>query len=220
MPKLSEHAPRVHPSAEIETTTFGRYTEVEARSVLSETALGDYSYVMQDCRIFAAQIGKFANIAASVRINATNHPVERATLHHFTYRAGDYFDGATDEADFFEARRRNVVTIGHDVWIGHGVTVLPGVTIGNGAVVGSGAVVSRDVAPYTIVGGVPARVIRDRFAPSVGARMDALAWWDWPHDALHTALDDFRNLDASAFLDRYEDVTQASSARHANRIAS
>ncbi|WP_019996618.1 DapH/DapD/GlmU-related protein [Aureimonas ureilytica] len=208
MPKLSEHVPLVHPSAEIENSTLGRFTEVEARSVLTETVLGDYSYAMQDCRIFAARIGKFVNIAASVRINATNHPVWRATLHHFTYRAGDYFDGAEDEADFFEARRDNVVTIGHDVWIGHGVTVLPGVTIGNGAVIGSGAVVTRDVAPYTISGGVPARLIRERFGPGIGARMDALAWWDWPHETLFRALEDFRRLEAEAFLDAYETVTK------------
>ena len=64
----------------------------------------------------------------------------------------------------------NAVTIGHDVWIGHGATVLPGVSVGDGAVIGAGAVVSRDVAPYTIVGGVPARLIRERFSPSLAAR--------------------------------------------------
>lgn len=220
MPKLSEHTPHIHPTAEIESSTLGRFTEVEARSVLSETVLGDYSYVMQDCRIWATRIGKFANIAAQVRINATNHPMSRATLHHFTYRAGDYFEGASDEADFFDQRRANAVTIGHDTWIGHGATILPGVTIGDGAVVGSGAVVSRDVAPYTIVGGVPARLIRERFAAGVGDRMAALSWWDWPHDRLFAALEDFRRLDAAAFLDAYEGVTQASSKRHAEPVSS
>ncbi len=202
--RLSAEHPLIHPTAEVTGSTLGRYTEVEARSRLSETRLGDYSYVMQDCALWAATVGKFANIAAAVRINATNHPTWRATLHHFTYRAGDYFEGAGTEEAFFAWRRQHAVTIGHDVWIGHGATVLPGVTVGNGAVIGAGAVVSRDVAPYTIVGGVPARLIRERFPAPVADRFQRLAWWDWPHDALFAALEDFRTLEAEAFLDRYE----------------
>ena len=80
------------------------------------------------------------------------------------------------------AARAMPSTIGNDVWIGHGATVLPGVKVGDGAVIGAGAVVSRDVAPYTIVGGVPARLIRQRF-PEMSRHAWALAWWDWPHDA-------------------------------------
>ncbi len=79
---------------------------------------------------------------------------------------------------------------------------------------------TKDVAPYTIVGGVPAKPIRDRFPAGMGERMDALAWWDWPHPTLRAALEDFRTLDAAAFLDRYEGVTEPSFARHASRIAS
>ncbi len=94
--------------------------------------------------------------------------------------------------------------IGHDTWLGHGSTILPGVTVGNGAVVGAGAVVSKDVAPYTIVGGVPARLIRERFDAATGNRLDRLAWWDWSHDRLREALDDFRALDIEAFLSKYE----------------
>ncbi|MAU96002.1 MAG: acetyltransferase [Fulvimarina sp.] len=202
MAKLSE-TPLIHPSAEVEASHLGHYTEIAERCRISETRLGDYSYVMQDCGIWATDIGKFVNIAAAVRINATNHPTWRATLHHFTYRAGDYFDGEENEADFFEWRRSNAVTIGHDVWIGHGATILPGVTIGDGAVIGAGAVVSRDVEPYTIVGGVPARVIRRRFSVAVAERMQALGWWDWPHASLKAALEDFRTLDAEAFLARH-----------------
>lgn len=195
--------PYIHESARVSNSTLGRYTEVSERCRLEEVVMGDYSYIMQDGSVWCAQIGKFANIAASVRINATNHPTWRATLHHFTYRAADYFDGAENDHDFFEWRRDNKVSIGHDVWIGHGATVLPGVTVGNGAVIGAGAVVSKDVAPYTIVGGVPARLIRERFAPVTAERMEALAWWDWDHDRLFAALGDFRALGAEDFVEKY-----------------
>lgn len=205
MTRLSE-TPVIHPTVRLENCSLGRYTEVAEDGRLTETELGDYSYVMENCQSWCVTIGKFANIAASVRINATHHPMSRATLHHFTYRASDYFDDAEHEADFFAARRARRVFIGHDTWIGHGVTILPGVTIGDGAIVGAGAVVTKDVAPYTIVGGVPARFMRQRFSDAVAQRMQALAWWDWPHDRLRHALDDFRNLSAEAFLERHENA--------------
>ncbi|MCT8974810.1 DapH/DapD/GlmU-related protein [Microbaculum marinisediminis] len=210
MPRLSEKA-LVHESAIVTDSALGRYTEIAERCHVSESTVGDYSYMMRECEIWAARIGKFVNIASHARINATNHPVWRATLHHFTYRAADYFDDAGTETAFFDWRRDNAVTIGHDVWLGHGVTILPGVSIGNGAVIGAGAVVSKGVPAYAIVGGVPAKFIRWRFPEEIGNRMDRLAWWDWPHARLRTALEDFRTLDAEAFLDRYE-VEAAQSA--------
>ena len=105
--------------------------------------------------------------------------------------------------EFFAQRRAKRVTIGHDTWLGHGSTILPGVTVGDGAAVGAGAVVSKDVAPYTIVGGVPAKPIRERFDRRTAERYQALAWWDWDHARLRAALDDFRELSAEAFLEKY-----------------
>ncbi len=203
MAKKLSVQPLVHETARVTDTRLGRYTEIDEGCLIAECDIGDYSYLIRQTEAWCATIGKFANIASHVRINATNHPTWRATLHHFTYRAADYFDGATNEEEFFTWRRDHKVTIGHDVWIGHGAVVLPGVTIGNGCVIGSGAVVSKDVSPYTIVGGVPAKLIRQRFADDLGERMDELAWWDWDHDKLHEALADFRTLDAAAFVEKH-----------------
>jgi phosphonate metabolism protein (transferase hexapeptide repeat family) len=200
--RLSER-PLIHETARIQDCVVGAYTEIADRCRLVEVEFGDYSYIMEDGSAWCATIGKFANIAASVRINATNHPVWRPTLHHFTYRAADYWPGAEMDEEFFAWRRQSRVVIGHDVWIGHGATILPGVTIGNGAVIGAGAVVSKDVEPYMIVAGVAAKPIRERFSREIAGGYEQLAWWDWDHNTLHDRLADFRNLDAPAFLAKY-----------------
>jgi phosphonate metabolism protein (transferase hexapeptide repeat family) len=166
--------------------------------------MGDYSYVVNDSNIIYTTIGKFCSIAAMTRINPGNHPMQRASQSHFTYRASAYFDDAEDDAAFFDWRRSTPVSIGHDVWIGHGAIILPGRSIGTGAVVAGGAIVTKDVAPYTIVAGNPARPIRRRFPEATSERLMALGWWDWDHLRLHEALADFRALSVEAFLERYE----------------
>lgn len=196
--------PSIDPTARVRDCRLGRYTEVGAGTKLVETQMDDYSYISEHGDVIYTSIGKFCSIAAFVRINPGNHPHWRASQSHFTYRASFYFDDEADEDAFFDWRRSNGVSIGHDVWIGHGVVVMPGVTIGTGAILGSGAVVTKDVAPYEIAVGVPAKPMRRRFAEPVAERMQALAWWDWDHDRLRAALPDFRALSPEAFLEKYE----------------
>jgi phosphonate metabolism protein (transferase hexapeptide repeat family) len=204
MTKSLSPKPLIHPQAQVIASTLGRYTEVGARTTVEESELGDYSYVVNDSDIIYARIGKFCSIAAHTRINPGNHPMHRASQAHFTYRASTYFPGEADEEAFFDARRAASVIIGHDVWIGHGAIVLPGRKIGHGAVVAAGAIVTKDVEPYAIVGGNPARPLKRRFAPDIAARLEALAWWDWDHERLRAALPDFRALAIEAFLEKYE----------------
>jgi phosphonate metabolism protein (transferase hexapeptide repeat family) len=201
-PPLGPDGPSLHPSAAVRDCRFGPWTMVGAESSLTDCTMGAYSYCVQRVEAIHAEIGKFANIAAAVRINATNHPHWRASLHHFMYRSAGYGMGP-DEAELFAWRRAQRVELGHDTWIGHGAILLPGRKVGTGAIVGAGAVVSRDVAPYTIVAGNPARLIRRRFAAAIAERLEAMAWWDWPHATLTARLADFRTLPVEAFLERY-----------------
>ena len=144
-----------------------------------------------------------SSIAAFVRINPGNHATWRASQHHYTYRSRQYGFDLADDAEFFGWRREHHVTIGNDVWIGHGAVIMPGVAIGDGAVVGSSAVVTKDVEPYTIVAGVPARVIKRRHPEALAEKLIALKWWDWSHEKLERTLPDMRALPAEAFVEKY-----------------
>lgn len=195
--------PRVHPSASLRNARLGRFTEIGERVSFKDSELGDYSYIERHSEVIYAKIGKFTAIASNTCINALNHPVERLSQHKITYRPNEYFLGAKLDARFRESRIENVVRIGHDVWIGHGAIVLPGMTIAHGAVIAAGAVVTKNIEPYAIVAGVPAKHLRWRFEPKISERIIALAWWDWDHDRLARAIDDMRLLAVDAFLEKY-----------------
>jgi phosphonate metabolism protein (transferase hexapeptide repeat family) len=189
---------------ESQNSNFGKYCEIGKGSRILNVTMGDYSYCDRYADIANAWIGKFANIASFVRIGATDHPMDRASMHHFLYRSPDYWDDVDIDQDWFEKRASRRVTIGHDTWIGHNAQIKPEITIGHGAIVASGAVVTKDVAPFTIVAGVPATPMRERFDRKITERLIALSWWNWSHDQLRLALDDFRRLPISAFLEKYE----------------
>lgn len=190
-------------SVRLRETKVGQQCEILAHSYLEYSTLGDFSYVGEHCNIADTLIGRFTAIANHVRIGAPNHPMDRASQHRFTY-CPEYYDAtATRDRDFFADRRAARVVIGNDVWIGHGVIVLPGVTIGDGAVLAAGAVVTKDVAPYTLVGGVPAKPIRMRFTPAIAACLQRIAWWDWSLEKLMANLADFQSSDIEQFCARH-----------------
>ncbi|MFN8523940.1 MAG: DapH/DapD/GlmU-related protein [Chloroflexota bacterium] len=193
--------PTLHQPVHITDSALGRWTEIGAGTTISESSFGDYSYCAGDVSIIYSRVGKFCSIASHVRLNPGNHPMDRVTQHHLTYRRARFNLAEEDDAAFFDWRRSHTVTVGHDVWLGHGALVMPGVTIGTGAVVAAGAVVTRDVAPYTVVAGVPARVLRPRFDAQIAERIARTEWWNWSHETIRERLADL--CDVALFLDKY-----------------
>jgi len=193
--------PVIHESCMIRDSHIGGWTEIGPRTMIDESSFGDYSYTAGEVSIIYSEVGKFCSIALQVRINPGNHPMGRVTQHHMTYRRRQYGFGE-DDGEFFNWRRAHKCVIGHDVWMGHGAIIMPGVTIGTGAVIGAGAVVTKDVEPYAIVVGVPARSIRKRFSEEVIEKLLAIAWWDWTRAELEARFDDL--LDVESFIAKYD----------------
>lgn len=202
MEKVIPKQSLIHSSSKLTNVAYGSYVEIGRDNILENTTMGDFSYTGEFVLVQNATIGKFVNIAAMVRIGATQHPMERATLHHFTYRRRMYGMSETDDLVFFKWRAEQRVEIGHDVWIGHGAVIQSGLKIGDGAVIGSGSVVTKDVPPYTIVAGVPAREIRRRFNPEIKEKLQQIAWWDWDVEDIKARLEDFY-LPIEAFVEKY-----------------
>lgn len=191
----------IDPTARVTDSEVGQWTWIGPGTNITESRFGDYSYTAGHVSIIYSDVGKFCSIASHASLNPGNHPMERVTQHHMTYRRVEYELAETDDDAFFDWRRAHKVTVGHDVWIGHGAIVLPGVSVGTGAVVGAGAVVTKDVAPYTIVAGVPAKPLRMRFEAETARRLLEIAWWDWPRELIEQRFNDFSDL--PEFLRKY-----------------
>jgi phosphonate metabolism protein (transferase hexapeptide repeat family) len=199
--KMLSETPTVADSAQLTDCRLGKFTEVMEHTVMAETAMGDYSYICTYGSVRYAEIYKFSNIAAHVCINPGNHPFERPTLHHFTYRGAQYGFSESNDEVFFNWRRVQKVSIGNDTWIGYGSIIMPGITIGNGSIVGSNSVVTKDVPSYTVVAGSPAKVIRKRFPSMIAMSIESIKWWDWDYETIKSRFEDFKDL--RLFLDKY-----------------
>ena len=137
-------------------------------------------------------IGKFCSIACRAKFlfNSANHTLSSLSTYPFPIFFDEWGLEKPDVAAAWD-RKRDIV-IGNDVWIGYEAVILAGVTIGDGAVIGARAVVTKDVPPYAIVGGVPARVIRSRFPEETVKALLRLKWWDWPAERIQEKLAEIR----------------------------
>lgn len=149
-------------------------------------------------------IGRFCSIASGVRIVTPTHPLDMVSTYPGFFNTQNNYPfgrGRISKIEYLQTADGYAVEIGNDVWVGEGVTIKGGIKIGDGAVVGMNATVTKDVPPYAVVGGVPAKIIKYRMSEDQIRKMVSLRWWDWPIETIKTRRDDFSDIDL--FLAKY-----------------
>lgn len=170
----------------IRDSKMGSFIEIQRGADILRSTVGSYSIIEKYTTVHDAEIGKFCEISWGVSIGGDNHNYKLPSIHHFYWSTKFGFgeDETKSGPQFFNKIISEECTIGNDVWIGCGVTVNRKTNVGNGAILAAGTVVTKDVPPYAIVGGVPARIIKFRFDKDTIDRLQKIQWWNWPKEIL------------------------------------
>lgn len=186
---------RVGYLCEFANCNFGKSNTIAAGSVLSNVTLGDFSYVAENSSVTNANIGKFCSIGFHVIVGPGKHPSSVfVSTHPVFYSVCGQTQSTFAKKSYFEEHAD--VSIGNDVWVGTRAVILDGVSIGDGAIIAAGAVVTKDVPPYAIVGGVPAKIIRYRFSFEEIAFLQRFQWWNRDVEWLKDNLELMHNIES------------------------
>lgn len=176
----------------IEDSLFGEAVDLQRFAMIYHSEMGDYSYVGRNFTCWHAKIGKFCSISWNVGIGGANHDYTRVSQHAFLY--APQFGMMKPGQEVGYNRFEDPCEIGNDVWIGCNAVICRGVSIGDGAVIGAGSVVTKDVPPYTIVGGVPAKVLKRRCSEDLAKRLQNVKWWNLPSEVIKDNFDLFNQI--------------------------
>lgn len=178
------------------------HSKVYPFSFISNSIIDDFTYISYNCKINNTTVGKFCSIAQSVKMGLGKHPIDYLSSSPIFYAPKNPLLLKISDSQKFDEFAP--IIVGNDVWIGINVTILDGITIGDGAIIGAYSLVTKDIAPYSIVGGVPAKEIKKRFEPEIIEKLLKLKWWDYPIALLkkESILELFSKvLDKSALLE-------------------
>lgn len=168
--------------------------------VLIRTDIGSFSYTGNEVRISGAKIGKFCSISSKVTIGLGKHPTHFVSTNPIFYSNNKSFDCFADDMYFVEDGEPTI--IGNDVWIGYNTIIMNDIQIGDGAIIAAGAVVTNNVPAYSIVGGIPAKIIKYRFEKDIIEKLIQLKWWDADPEYLKINYKLFHNIDL--FLQNFD----------------
>lgn len=154
-------------------------------TTIDKSNIGQGTYIGLNCKLGNCQIGRYCSISSYVEVIYGTHPVNTFVSTHPSFYSMDNQIGFSfvesnmfNERKYADSKKSVSVIIGNDVWIGYGARIMEGITIGNGAIIAAGALVTKDVQPYSIVGGVPAKLIRQRYEEEKIEFLQEFCWWD------------------------------------------
>ncbi|MFN8295935.1 MAG: CatB-related O-acetyltransferase [Chitinophagales bacterium] len=168
----------IHENSVIKRSELSDYVSIHANCKVNSSSIGSYSYVAESSEISSATVGKFCSIGAEVLIGVGKHPPNFISTSPVFYSILNKQLGFSfSDKQLFEEFSR--CKVGNDVWIGSRVMILDGITIGDGAIIAANSVVTKDIPPYSVVGGVPAKLIKMRFDDATIEKLLQEKWWDW-----------------------------------------
>lgn len=205
---LSENV-KIGDFSRIENSKFGIMADIQRYALIYNCEIGNYTYTGRNFTAWFSKIGKFCSISWNVSIGGANHDYNRIAQHAFLY--SPQFKMIPNVKGQKYNRFQDICEIGNDVWIACNSVICRGVKVGDGAVIGAGAVVTKDIPPYAIVAGVPAKIIKRRCCVKLADRLVATRWWDLPPEIIMRNIDVFNSIINEDSVSQIENIVSKSS---------
>lgn len=187
---------------------ISRNAKIYRCAKILESSVDDYSYIAPQTELLRANIGKFCSIGKNCKLGLPSHEIYNISTHPIFTRSNNGTKISWTKSNF--EKETPYLNIGNDVWIGANVIIMSGLNIGNGVIIGAGAVVTKNIPPYAIVAGVPAKIIKYRFDKDIISLLEESKWWDMPETFLKRHIGFFQHkTNKSEIIDFVKEINKS-----------